>query len=381
MKILCIADLHIGVKSYSKIDPKTHFTYRELEALNNFKKIVDICIDSNIPVLLIAGDVYHTSISSPSLQDEVNKIIFYASENNISVLILDGNHDLKKLDTAVSALKPVNTFQLKNVIHTKDWLDTSLTINNETVRFVFLPTYTNNEQVKELLDLHLPAKSKPKNPTIVIGHFTTQGASLNDWLVAENEEYIDIKNFSNRGISFVVLGHLHKPQVLKKKSPMIFYTGSLQRVDFNEEEQEKGYWIINTQDKTANFFQVDMQKFYTVKCALTSNESFQKQLKKVIDKDKVENAIVRVLLDVTEESKLSDDDIKSINTYLTSLNANMILPIVQKLSNSTRLRNTELNESLSIDDSLKLYFKDKPREKERIKLGMEVIQQYKKNFS
>ena len=107
MKICCIADIHVGVRSYSKVDPQTHFAYRELETLNTFKRVVTSCIDNHIPILLIAGDIYHSSVSSPMLQDEVNKILYYASTNNIKVLILDGNHDLKKLDTAVSALKPV----------------------------------------------------------------------------------------------------------------------------------------------------------------------------------------------------------------------------------------------------------------------------------
>ena len=31
MKICCIADIHIGMKAYGKIDPVTHFNIRELD--------------------------------------------------------------------------------------------------------------------------------------------------------------------------------------------------------------------------------------------------------------------------------------------------------------------------------------------------------------
>ena len=192
LRLCCIADLHIGLKNYSKIDPVTHFYSRELEILDNFKKIVQMCIDDKLDALLIAGDIYHSSLSSPTLQDEVNKILFYASQSHLNMLILDGNHDLKKGDKTVSALKPTETFSLQYIIHTQYFLDTELILNKETCRFIFLPTYTSNEELKELLDKNLPENNDYKNPIVVIGHFTMQKAELNDWLVAENEEFIDI---------------------------------------------------------------------------------------------------------------------------------------------------------------------------------------------
>ena len=380
MKICCIADIHIGVKAYSKVDPVTHFSYREIETLNNFKKVIDICIKDNIEVLLIAGDIYNTSIVSPMLQDEVNKILNYAAAN-LKVLILDGNHDLKKLDTAVSNLKPLDTFNIKNVIHTKDWLDTELNIKDETVRFIFLPTYTTDEEIGQLLDEHLPKKNKYKNPIIVIGHFTTQGASLNDWLIAENEGNININHFVGRNINFVVLGHLHRPQILRKAKPFIFYTGSLQRTDFNEEDQEKGYWIIDTDDNSHEFFPLDMQKFYTINVNIEDNGiSTLQQIKNNIDINRVKDAICRVIITTTEDLKLNSNDEKELMKYLQSLDATNVLAVSQKIIDTERMRNVDINETITIDKSLELFYKGKPREKERIKLGQEIINMYHKSL-
>ena len=61
MEICCIADIHIGVKSYSPIDPKTHFYTRELEALNNLQYVINKCLEKSISILVIAGDIYHNS--------------------------------------------------------------------------------------------------------------------------------------------------------------------------------------------------------------------------------------------------------------------------------------------------------------------------------
>ena len=205
-----------------------------------------------------------------------------------------------------------------------------------------------------------------------------QGAQLNDWLVAENEEYIDIHNFDNRNIDYVVLGHLHKPQVLSEE-PFIFYTGSLQRGDFNEEDQEKGYWIIDTEGET-KFYPIDTQKFYTLKLTVTDEiveTNVVSFIKKKIDKKKVKDAIVRIILDIPEYLLLSSSEEKDIQKYLESLQAYSILTIKQKVADTKRVRNVEFNELLSIDKALEIYYKDKPRSKERIQLGKTLVNEYR----
>ena len=356
MKICCIADLHVGIKSYSQIDPETHLYSREIEILNTFRYIVQQCIEQHIPILIIAGDVFHTSKPNPNLQDEVNKILYFASSHNLYILILDGNHDKPKLNNSVSVLKSTDTFHIPNIIHTSQFLDKEININNDICRFIFLPTYTDNNQIKELLDQNLYINNDYSNPIIVIGHFTTQGAQLNDWLISENEEHIDIHLFDNRNINFVVLGHLHKTQILKEKDPIIFYTGSLQRTDFNEENQEKGYYIIDS--LTSDYI------FYPI---ITQNS---------INQEKIKDAIVRVIIEVNEDLQLSIEEENQLKDYLLNLGAYNIISIKQKLITTKKTRNVDFNELLSLDKALEIFYKDQTRGNERIKLGKQIIKDY-----
>lgn len=370
MKIAAIADIHIGIKSYGKIDPVTHFNTRELHGLGNFMKVIDYCIDNSIKVLVIAGDTYHAAVSSPTLQAEVNKIIKHATDNDIRCLILDGNHDVGKLDTACSALKPLDTFSVDNVIHTKDFKDVRITIDNESIRFIFLPTYHTNDDIKAIMD----SIEYDGTPIICIGHMTVQGAALNDWLVGENESYVDLNCFKKDGIKAVILGHLHKPQELCA-SPYIFYTGSLQRLDFNEELQPKGFTIldISNDELKHEFHELDSQRFLTVKIDMNDigNKTVKDYVLSKINMKKAQDSIVRIQLDTTEDNKLTYQDEKDIYEALQS--ADTVLPIQQKFSDNERARNIELNESVSIEQGLELYYKDKPRAKERIKLGKNII--------
>ena len=371
MKICCIADIHLGMKLYGKTDPVTHFNSRELNTLDNLRGVVDYCIDNDIKVLIIAGDTYHNSLPTPTLQDEVNKIIKYASDNDIHCLILAGNHDVSKLDTAVTALKPLDTFHINNVVHTKQFKDMRLTVNDEQVRFVFLPTYHTGEGIKEITD----KIQYDGTPIVYIGHMTVQGAALNDWLIGTNESYVDMSCFKHDGVKATVLGHLHKPQILDEEK-MIFYTGSLQRLDFNEENQKKGFFVLDVsddKDTTYTYHEVDSQLFYTLSLNVIGNINSFDYVKKMIAVDRVKNAIVRIKLEADSASKLTTGQEKDIYEYLQSLGADTILNIQQKVTDNEKVRNAAITEYVSMDKGLELYFDNQLRKDERIKLGKKIL--------
>ena len=387
MRICCIADLHVGLKTYAEINtlpvedfnpgPKINSNAslydREIEVLNNFKYIINICISQKIPILIIAGDIYHTIQPSSNLQDEINKLLFYASQNNLYVLILEGNHDLKKSNGAVSALEVFDTFHIPHIIHTSKFLDKELIINNEILRFLFLPTYTNNDEIKYLLEQNI---INYKHKIIIIGHFTTQGAQLNEWLTAENEDNIDINLFNKA--NYVILGHLHKRQVLKN-NPLIFYTGSLQRTDFNEENQEKGYNILDTNTNQLDFYPIKTQTFYTIEINLENfnlKKSIIEYIKEQIITDKINNSIIRIIINTIEEFKLTIEDEQIIKDYISNYQPKKIVSFKQNIKNNNYVRNENLTESLSLNKALEIYYKDQPRAKERIQLGKEIIKQY-----
>ena len=43
---------------------------------------------------------------------------------------------------------------------------------------------------------------------------------------------------------YIALGHIHRKQVLNENPPMI-YSGSLERLEFSDENEEKGFYIID----------------------------------------------------------------------------------------------------------------------------------------
>lgn len=366
IKICTSADIHIGYTTYGTIDPQTGLNTRVLNALNSLDEMINYCINDSIEYLIIAGDAYKNNIPSPTLQKEFDKRIKHAADNNIKIYIMDGNHDVSMLKTANSALKTFDTLGVKNVFHSKNLKLYDI----GDLQILMMPTYCNQELTEQIL-------SKPlEKPTLVVMHGTIKGAMLNDWLIEQNESAIDIDTLKKDNIIGVVLGHLHKHQILNK-DPLIYYTGSLQRIDFTEENQEKGFVVLtyDTDNKNLDyeFIEVPSQTFHTIKLDLTNSEDEMTELFNEFEnrKNKLNNSIVRLILNVNSSNKIEDNilikKLKEYNIYhLASIQKNVVKNDIVK--------NKEITENITEEKALKMYFKDNKNADKIINEGLKMIQ-------
>lgn len=365
MKILCTADIHVGQSSYGKLDPISNLNSRTIDALKVFDDMVDYAIN-NCDAFIFAGDMFKNALPSPTLQDEVYKRIKRLSDNKITTFILDGNHDVSKLEATKSSLKAFDTFDLPYIYHSKFYKE----IEFNDINFVFLPTYTTRVEIQNIL------KDFNKE-TILIGHFTVLGAKLNDWLIDTNEANIAIEDLTKENVTAVILGHLHKHQILNEK-PLIMYTGSPTRIDFGEEEQEKGFIVLDTVDYSYKFIKTNTEEFKTIRIDISDLEDeinvndfiYQKLFK--VD---VENKITRVIITLNTTQIIDEKLI-----YKTLSNAKSIAPIQKNFINKKYTRNTKITNDLSVDKALEMYYTNKERSEERITLGKSIIKQLEESL-
>lgn len=364
MKILVFADLHVGVKTYGKLDPISGLNTREIQTLNILDEMITYAIDNNIEMIIAAGDMYKNSMPTPTLQNEFNKRLKRASDAGIITLLLDGNHDVSKMENMASPLKSFDTFNIPNIIHTRFHKE----YNYKDIKFVFLPTHHTKEQIEDIIK-----NTDYTNPVIFIGHMTIRGAMLNDWLLEQKETYIEVEAFKRPNILAVALGHLHKHQVLCAE-PLIFYTGSAQRIDFNEENQSKGFVVLNINDNIIDyeFIEVESQKFLTIKLDLIGVDNPTDFIIAELNKKKesIKDAIVRVKVDIDEAVKINE---RQVYEHIYLLNASNVLDIQKSFERQKIIKNAELTEYVSIEKGLEIYYKDKVRSKERIELGKKII--------
>ena len=370
MKIITFADAHIGISTYSTIDPKTNLNTRVLDSLNGIDQIINYAEENNIKYILFAGDMFKNALPSPTLVREINKRIKASAEKGIKWIIQDGNHDVSPLETAKSALDPLSTLKVENVEHTR--FEKTYMIDNN-IRVLVLPTYTTQEEVENIL-----SKYNDNIKTIVMGHFTSLNAKLNDWLIASNEDAIDIKIFQKPNILAVALGHLHKHQILNT-NPLSYYCSSTIRTDFNEEHDKKGFVVLdidNNYNVSYIFKEIKTQEFLSVKMDLVGEDDAQANVMAYLNhiKNDLINKVVRVQLTLDKENNIDDNEILE---FLKNNNVSYIANISKIFDREQLIRNKDINEQITEEEALREYFKDNSDKDEIIKLGLSIINEMK----
>ena len=378
MKILCFADLHVGQKAYCKIDPESGLHLREINAIKILNKIIDDAVSNNVDVVVFAGDMFKNNLPNPTLINKVSEAFLKLSLNKIHTLILDGNHDVSKLNSFSSGLHQFVSLNIPFISQTRFYEEKLITINDNIYRFVFLPTHHTKEEIEELVS-NLDDKYK----TIIIGHLTMKNANLNDWNVIDNDECIDKNIFKKKNIISVILGHLHKHQILERE-PLIFYCGSADRIDFSEEKQDKGYVCLNFDNDSCDidFIPIDIsQKFLTLEFDYKKEsdvETIENSIIKKLSKQNLKDVILRIKLKLNDGIKINEKRI--IEYAYKEKHVQFLLKIQYEIENIEDNK-IEISNSLPTFDAIEMYYDGQNRADERIKLCKDVVERVENNVS
>ncbi len=265
MKILHFADLHLGVESYGHIDPATGLSSRLTDFLRVFDEVVDFALKEPVDLVLFAGDAYKSREPTPTQQREFAKRINRLAAGGIPVFLLVGNHDLPNAVGKATATEIFDTLAIRNVtvsgrpavyrietpggpvqVASLPWPRRSALLSKEESKDL------NLEQVKRRLEEALTnviaahaAGLDPTVPAILAAHVWVTGARAGSerGLTIGQDHSLLPGDVANRAFDYVALGHIHKSQVVHADPPVV-YAGSLERLDFNEEADEKGFYVV-----------------------------------------------------------------------------------------------------------------------------------------
>ena len=174
----------------------------------------------------------------------------------------------------------------------------------------------------------------------------------------------------------VIAGHFHKAQILEKK-PLIFYVGSTNRIDFSEEKQKKGFVVldVNHDNVEYTFHELEAQKFLTVNvnCEnVTSPTDIENEILNQLKKYNLNHVILRIRVKLTENVNIDE---KKILEYAYNCNVYYMLKIQKQLPDVKMIIDDSISNTLSVMESLKQYYKGQKREKERISLAKEIVEE------
>ena len=269
IRLLHIADIHIGMENYGRTDPQTGLNQRVMDFLRRLTDAVDYALDHEIDVVIFAGDAYKTRDPNPTFQREFARRMKRLADAGIPVVMLVGNHDLPAVAqratsiSIFSILKVSNTFvgdreqlwqitcrrgQPLQVATVPYPLKSGLLADEESrgKSIAEVDALMQQALAENIRGLAVEARQQPDIPAVLTGHFSVQEASTGSerGIMIGRDVAVARSVLADPAWDYVALGHIHKHQSLNGDAhPPVIYSGSLERIDFGEEREPKG-WVV-----------------------------------------------------------------------------------------------------------------------------------------
>lgn len=335
IRLLHFSDLHLGAEDYGGLDPQTGLSTRVGDFLRSLDTLVEHALADEVDLVLFCGDAYKTRHPNPTYQREFGKRMRRLSKAGIPVFLLTGNHDLPLATGKANTVEIFDTLDVPSVVVGSRLSSHLLETKGGRVQIVAIPwpirsqLVTKEEYRRHSLDdintvladaIESLVKEAiqnldPEVPAILAAHVTVFGASYGSGHspMLGQEVVIPLSLVANPAFDYVALGHIHQHQVLRNADPPVVYAGSMERVDFGEEQEDKGFVVVELEKGRADFefIPLPVRAFLTIDVDAKGADPTA-QVLEAIAAHEIENKVVRLIIRTTadKEPLLKDADIR-----------------------------------------------------------------------
>jgi exonuclease SbcD len=159
---------------------------------------------------------------------------------------------------------------------------------------------------------------------------------------------------------YVALGHLHRFQNLNANGHIpIVYSGSIERVDFGERKEDKGFCVVSIPSKGKaqfEFIKTPQRPFIQIEVELNAERNQTDQIIDAIRKHDITDAVIKILYTLPADRK-DFVDLKVLQKIL--MPAMHIVGIIPVRIQQPRERRATMQVSMSLPALLDTYFESK----------------------
>jgi exonuclease SbcD len=330
IRFIHTADIHFGMENYGRIDTKTGIHSRLLD----FAKALNICIDTaieqSVDFFLFAGDAYKTHHPSQTQQKMLLECFLRLYKAHIPIIIVIGNHDhplsfgkAHTLDLFGSL--PWDGFHVFSkpgtiTLHTKNGPINIVGIPWPTRNSIAIADRHKEKSVSELTEYISRAVAHiitdyaqqldPTIPAVLASHITVSTGIFSGSekrAIYGTDPMLMPSQLAIAPFDYVALGHLHRHQNLNPSGyPAVVYSGSIERIDFGERKEEKGFCLVTISEKNKasyEFITVPTRPFIQIDVYLKPGNTQTDQILDVIKKHDLTNAIVKIVYHIPAGKK------------------------------------------------------------------------------
>jgi DNA repair protein SbcD/Mre11 len=384
IKILHLSDIHMGSGfSHGRINQATGLNTRLEDFVNTLSRCIDRAIADPVDLVIFGGDAFPDATPPPYVQQAFANQFRRLVDANIPTVLLVGNHDQHSQGLGGASLCIYRTLGVPGFVVGDTLTTHHIKTRNGKVQVITLPWLTRstlmtrqeteglslaevNELLTERLRVVLEGEVRrldPHVPTVLLAHLMADNATLGAerYLAVGKGFTLPLSLLTRPCFDYVALGHVHRHQNLNKSNnPPVIYPGSIERVDFSEEKEDKGYVIVELErGKTEwEFCQLPVRDFCTIEVDVSKAEDPQGALIKAIAKYDIEDAVVRLIYKLRSEQM---DLIESASLHTALSAAHTYTMQAELVSQLARPRIPELSASSSIDpmEALKTYLNNR----------------------
>ncbi|MEH2193453.1 MAG: exonuclease subunit SbcD [Nostoc sp.] len=384
IKILHLSDIHMGSGfSHGRINPATGLNTRLEDFVNTLSVCIDRAIADTVDIVIFGGDAFPDATPPPYVQQAFASQFRRLMDANIPTVLLVGNHDQHSQGQGGASLNIYRTLGVPGFVVGDTLTTHCIETRNGKLQVITLPWLTRSTlmtrqetegsslaEVNELLTERLRVvmegeirRLDPDVPTVLLAHLMADNATLGAerFLAVGKGFTLPLSLLTRPCFDYVALGHVHRHQNLNKSNnPPVIYPGSIERVDFSEEKEDKGYVMLELERGRAEweFCPLTVRTFRTIEVDISKADEPQGLLMKAIAKYDIEDAVVRLIYKLRSE-QMDLIDSSSLHTALSSAHTYTIQ--AELVSQLARPRIPELSASSSIDpmEALKTYLNNR----------------------
>jgi DNA repair exonuclease SbcCD nuclease subunit len=237
MKIVHIADTHLGYSAYRKIS-ENGFNQREEDVILSFLDAVDKIITMKPDVVLHSGDLFDSVRPTNRIVSIGIRELIRIYKAGIPLVLISGNHETPKQLYKGSIYSILEALPLDKKLFNIVYKDKYEAFSFDGLTVHAIPQCSNDEIFKnELKNIKL----NPDTKNVLMLHAGVSG--MREFSHGEsNELLVDYDWLKSSKMDYIALGHYHNYINVVGNA---WFSGSSERMSFNEVGQAKGFLEVD----------------------------------------------------------------------------------------------------------------------------------------